>query len=82
MRWFEAELLRHRRELLRTAHPEAEDCFCRAITIARRQGAKLRELPAATSLARLRRDQGKRDEAAPPSRRSTDGSLRASKHPT
>jgi len=67
VRWFEAELLRHRGELLRTAHPdaeaEAEAGFCRAITIARRQGAKLWELRAATSLARLWRDQSKRDEA-------------------
>nr|WP_283817015.1 AAA family ATPase [Bradyrhizobium sp. AUGA SZCCT0283] len=67
VRWFEAELLRHRGELLRTAHPgaeaEAEAAFCRAIEIARQQDAKLWELRAATSLARLWRDQGKRDQA-------------------
>jgi predicted ATPase len=34
-----------------------------AIAVARRQSAKLFELRAATSLARLWRDQGKRDEA-------------------
>jgi hypothetical protein len=70
VRWFEAELHRHRGELLRTAHPraeaEAEASFCRAIEIARRQNAKLWELRAAVSLARLRRDQGKRDEARAP----------------
>jgi class 3 adenylate cyclase/predicted ATPase len=67
VRWFEAELHRHRGELLRTAHPraeaEAEAAFCRAIEIARRQNAKLWELRAAVSLARLWRDQDKRDEA-------------------
>jgi class 3 adenylate cyclase/predicted ATPase len=67
VRWFEAELHRHRGELLRTAHPgaeaEAEASFRRAIAIARGQDAKLWELRAAASLARLWRDQGKRDEA-------------------
>lgn len=67
VRWFEAELHRRRGELLRTAHPgaeaEAEACFRRAIAVARRQGAKLWELRAATSLARIRCDQGKCGEA-------------------
>jgi predicted ATPase len=67
VRWFEAELHRKRSELLRTGHPgaeaEAEAGFRRAIAIARRQDAKLWELRAANSLARLWRDQGKRDEA-------------------
>ena len=66
-RWFEAELHRHRGEALlapptpRTA--EAEACFCRALAVARKQGARLWELHAATSLARLWRDQGRRAEA-------------------
>jgi predicted ATPase len=42
---------------------EAEACFRTAIEIARQQGAKLWELRAATSLARLWRQQGKRAEA-------------------
>jgi len=42
---------------------DAEACLHRAITIAREQGAKLWELRAVTSLARLWRDQGKRGEA-------------------
>ena len=42
---------------------KAEAHFGRAITIARKQQAKSWELRAATSLARLWRDQGKRDEA-------------------
>jgi predicted ATPase len=67
VRWFEAELYRRRGELLRTAHPgataEAEACFHRAITIARQQDAKLWELRAAASLARLWRDQERPDEA-------------------
>ena len=39
---------------------EAEECFHRALDIARAQRAKSMELRAATSLARLWRDQGKR----------------------
>jgi len=41
----------------------AEDCFQRALDIARGQAAKSFELRAATSLARLWRDQGRRAEA-------------------
>jgi predicted ATPase len=41
----------------------AEASYREAIAIARRQSAKLWELRAATSLARLWRDQGKRAEA-------------------
>jgi predicted ATPase len=44
--------------------PEAaEELYCRALRIAEEQGAKIWELRAAASLARLRRDQGRRDEA-------------------
>jgi class 3 adenylate cyclase/predicted ATPase len=42
---------------------KAEACFQDAVEIARSQGAKSWELRAATSLARLRRKQGKRAEA-------------------
>ena len=64
-REFEAELYRVRGELLlhlgdRTA---AEESYCTALAVARRQSAKLWELRAAMSMARLWRDQGKRDEA-------------------
>jgi predicted ATPase len=41
----------------------AERSFQEAIAVARRQNAKLWELRAATSLARLWRDQGKRTQA-------------------
>src|SRR5262249_56468952 len=41
----------------------AEDCFLRALDTARGREAKPPELRAATSLARLWRDQGKRDAA-------------------
>jgi predicted ATPase len=45
-------------------HPEAaQACFWQAVTAAREQGAKSLELRAATSLARLWRDQGKHTEA-------------------
>jgi predicted ATPase len=43
--------------------PKAEAHFERAITIAREQKAKSWELRAAASLARLSRDQGKRQQA-------------------
>ncbi|MBI1815366.1 MAG: hypothetical protein HYR72_10340 [Deltaproteobacteria bacterium] len=42
---------------------EAEQCFQRALDIARAQEAKTFELRAATSLARLWQRQGKRDAA-------------------
>jgi len=42
---------------------KAENCFERALTVARQQQAKFWELRAATSMARLWRDQGKRDQA-------------------
>jgi predicted ATPase len=41
----------------------AEACYQEAFTIAQQQSAKLWELRAATSLARLWRDQGKRTDA-------------------
>ncbi len=44
-------------------HDEAEAAYQRAIDAARRQGARPLELRAATRLARLWSDQGKRDEA-------------------
>jgi len=64
-RWFEAELYRHKGELLlRQDHSEAaEELYQKALSIAQEQGAKLWELRAAVSLARLRRDQGHRAEA-------------------
>ena len=43
--------------------PAGQASFEKAIAVARRQSAKLYELRAASSLARLWRDQGKRDEA-------------------
>jgi predicted ATPase len=64
-REFEAELYRVRGELLLATEDagQAEESFCTALEIARRQSAKLREMRAAVSLARLWRDQGKRPEA-------------------
>jgi len=62
--WFEAELICHRGELFRDRDPSnAEALFREALEIAQRQHAKLWELRAAVSLARLRRDQGRCDEA-------------------
>jgi len=64
-RWFSAELHRGKGELLQQrGHCEAaEKLYCKALGIAREQEAKLWELRAAVSLARLRRDQGRRAEA-------------------
>ena len=70
-RWFAAELDRQRGQLLlRQGHPEAaEKLYREALSIAREQEAKLWELRAAASLARLWRDQGRcaaaRDLLAP-----------------
>ena len=62
--WFEAELVRRRGQLLQQRAPEtAEALFKEAIGIARKQEARLWELRAAASLARLRRDQGREDGA-------------------
>jgi predicted ATPase len=63
--WAEAEMHRLRGTLLlsMTKHAEAENTFRQALAVARGQSAKFWELRAATSLARLWRDQGKRDEA-------------------
>jgi class 3 adenylate cyclase/predicted ATPase len=64
-RWFAAELYRHKGELLlrQGVSEAAEELFSKALTIADEQEAKLWELRAAVSLARLRRDQGSRAEA-------------------
>jgi class 3 adenylate cyclase/predicted ATPase len=64
-RWFSAELNRHKGQLLlRQGHTEAaEELYRNALSIAAEQEAKLWELRAAMSLARLRGVQGRRAEA-------------------
>jgi predicted ATPase len=67
-RWCIAELLRVKGEILRhQEHPEAavaaETCFAQSLDWARRQEVLSWELRTATSLARLRRDQGRADDA-------------------
>jgi predicted ATPase len=66
-RYYEAELYRLKGEWLLAHRPargaEAESCYQHALAIARRQQARFWELRAATSLARLEGDQGKRTEA-------------------
>jgi predicted ATPase len=59
--WFAAELNRNKGQLLlRQGHSEAaEELYRKALSIAEEQGAKLWELRAAVSLARLRHDQGR-----------------------
>jgi predicted ATPase len=73
-RWFEAELYRHKGQLLlRQGRTQAaEELYHRALAIARKQRAKLWELRAAVNLARLFRDHGRRGEARPeePARKS------------
>ena len=66
-RWCEAEVNRMAGEIALTSpSPDAakpEAYFDRALRVARQQQAKSWELRAAMSMARLWRDQGKRDEA-------------------
>ena len=66
-RWYEAEVYRIAGETaLISPQPDvvkAEAYFERALSVARDQQAKSWELRAAMSMARLWRDQGKRDEA-------------------
>jgi class 3 adenylate cyclase/predicted ATPase len=64
-RWLEAELNRHKGQLLlRQGHSErAEELYRKALSIAEKQGARLWQLRASASLARLRRDQARQAEA-------------------
>ena len=65
-RWQEAEIYRLKGELtlsMEGADAAAEQCFRTAIEVAREQQARSPELRAATSLARLWVEQGKRAEA-------------------
>jgi predicted ATPase/class 3 adenylate cyclase len=64
-RWAESEIYRTAGELSLATHNyhAAEFHFIRSLAIARRQRAKMWELRTATSLARLWRDQGRRNEA-------------------
>jgi predicted ATPase len=66
-KWCEAEVHRIAGEIaLKSPQPDAaivENYFDRALTVSRAQQSKSWELRAAMSMARLRRDQGKRDEA-------------------
>jgi predicted ATPase len=72
-RWNEAELYRIKGTLTlqrkvesgewKVEEAEAEECFLKAIEIARKQQAKSLELRATTSLARLWQQQGKQHEA-------------------
>ena len=66
-RWYEAELHRLKGELLLAQglrdEVAVEDSFRRAVAVARSQDARFWELLAATSLAQLWRDRGKRAEA-------------------
>jgi predicted ATPase len=64
-RWFAAEMNRRKGQLLlRQGNSEAAaELYHKALSIAEEQRAKLWELRGATSLARLRRDQGRHTEA-------------------
>jgi predicted ATPase len=64
-KWGEAEILRMRGELLKASGDRlaAESSFRAAIELSEQQGAKLFALRARTSLARLWRDRGERNEA-------------------
>ena len=64
-RFFEAEIHRLEGNLLLAENgvAEAEPCYVKALEVARVQEARSLELRAARDMARLWRDQGKRDEA-------------------
>jgi predicted ATPase len=64
-RWYEAELYRLMAEVLinTSDRHDAERWLCRALRTAQQQGAKLWELRAATTMARLWLDQGKPTDA-------------------
>jgi predicted ATPase len=64
-RWLASEVLRLRGNLLRAEGDlvAAEDSYNKAVAVALKQGAMLFEFRATTDLARLWRDQGKRDKA-------------------
>src|SRR5262252_4484164 len=66
-RWYESEIYRLKGELLLHQsldnQADVENCFHQAMTVAQNQQAKSWELRAATSLARLWQQQGKRQEA-------------------
>ena len=57
---------------------KAQEYYELALAVARQQQAKSWELRAAMSMARLWRDQGKREEAREFSLRSPDGSTKGS----
>lgn len=64
--WYMSELCRIQGELLASqgrTDIEVENCFCRALSIARCQNAKSLELRAAMSLGRLWLRQGRREQA-------------------
>jgi predicted ATPase len=82
MRWYVAELVRIKGDLLLQQAEDrsilaAEDCFREALEVARQQGALSWELRSALSLARLRVKQDRPDEArqvlAPVYDRFTEG---------
>jgi class 3 adenylate cyclase/predicted ATPase len=64
-RWFAAELYRHKGQLMlqQGDSDAAEELYRRALAIAREQEARLWELRAAVSLARLGANQGRRRES-------------------
>jgi len=66
-RWYEAEISRIKGEIAlrlpERGSSQAEAYFERALTVARTQQAKSWELRASISMARLWRNQGKRNEA-------------------
>jgi predicted ATPase len=86
VRGWDAEIHRLRGELTgRLPYPDpakAEDSFRTALAIAREQGTRGYELRAATSLARLWREQGRRARHAISLHRSMAGLPRASTPPT
>ena len=83
--FYGSEVYRVEGELRRRIAPQAPDdaarCFQRAIDLARRRELRSLELRAATSLARLWRDQGRREDARARARRRLRLVHRGLRHP-
>ena len=64
-RWLEADLYRLKGQMLlrQGCSQAAEELYCKSLDIAKEQKAKIWELRAAVSLAKVRRDQGRPAEA-------------------
>ncbi len=76
----QVETSQDKSEVKTNPEAEAEECFYKAIEVARRQSAKSLELRAVMSLSRLGRDRARRTKPGNCQRRSTTGSPKGLTH--